>query len=127
MALRAAASTASKPTKKVHRISMNEPPYLLKRLRNLDISIFEASVVNEKEAAQFTQYPEWQTVWNNWSEGDKLCVLLSYLLLGFCNLLQKHMSGKERFARSWYRGTTTLVLWLATQKTKLGLRRVGQA
>ena len=67
------------------------------------MSIFEASVkqqVNGKEAIQFTQYPEQQTVWNKWSESDKLCVLLSYLLLGFCNLLQKYTSGKERFAWS---------------------------
>ena len=52
----------------------------------MDTSIFEASLkqqVNEKEAIQFTQYHERQTVWNKWSESDKLCVLLSYLLLGF--------------------------------------------
>ena len=68
----------------------------------MDMSIFKASVkqqVNEKEAIQFTQYTEQQTMWNKWSESDKLCVLLSYLLLGFCNFLQKHTSGKERFAR----------------------------
>ena len=47
------------------------------------MSTFEASVkqqVNEKEAIQFTQYPQRQTVRNKWSESDKLCVLLSYLL-----------------------------------------------
>ena len=66
------------------------------------MSIFKASVkqqLNEKKAIQFMQYPERQNVWNKWSESDKLCVLLSYLLLGFCNLLQKYTSGKERFAR----------------------------
>ena len=37
------------------------------------MSTFEASVkqqVNEKEAIQFTQYPQRQTVWNKWSESD---------------------------------------------------------
>ena len=80
MALCAVASTASKPTKKVRRVSKNELRYLLKRLRKMDMSIFEASVkqqVNEKEAIQFTQYPEPQTVWNKWSESDKLCVSLN--------------------------------------------------
>ena len=67
------------------------------------MSIFEASVkqqVNEKKAIQFMQYPERQNVWNKWSESDKLSVLLSYLLLGFCILLQKYTSGKECFA--WF-------------------------
>ena len=73
----------------------NKPDMFIRGINILlDESIFEASVkqkVNEKEVIQLTQYAEQQTLWNKWIESNKMCILLSYLLLGFCNLLQKHV------------------------------------
>ncbi len=110
MALRPADTAASEPPKKVHRVTKMELRYLLKGLREADniMSIFVAFVkqkVDESEGVQLAHYPEWQVLWNKWSASDKLCFLLTFQLRGICNLLEKHTSGKERFARfliSWY-------------------------
>ncbi len=90
MALRPADTATSEPPKKVRRVTKKELRYLLKRLRDADMSIFVAFVkqqVNESEVVQLAHYRERQVLWNKWSASDKLCVLLTFVLRGFCKML----------------------------------------
>ncbi len=90
MALCPADTATSEPPKTVRRVTKKELRYLLKRLRDAAMSIFVAFVkqrVDESEAVQLAHYPERQVLWNKWSASDKLCVLLTFLLRGFCKML----------------------------------------
>ncbi len=49
----------------------------------------------------------------SWKSSGKLTVLLTFFLVGFCDLLQKHTTGKERFARflfAWHQFVGTIVV-----------------
>ncbi len=77
MALHPADTAASESPKKVRRVTKKELRYLLKRLREADMSIFVAFVkqqVDESEGVELAHYPERQVLWNKWSVSDKLCL-----------------------------------------------------
>ena len=55
-------------------------------------------LVEERERNHIDFYPCRRATWDHWKTAEGLDVLLSFLLTGFCDLLQKHIVGSERFA-----------------------------
>ena len=103
-----------KEDRKVRLLTKRERRYILERLRSADMSIFTSFVqkhMEENEAVQLSFYDERRRLWCAWNESGRLPTLLSFLLSGFCNLLEQHTRGGERFARflvSWHNFVGTL-------------------
>ena len=93
---------------KCRLIGKKELAYLLSRLRTTDTTVMRASVlklVEELERNHIDFFPSRRATWDHWKRAESLDVLLSFLLTGFCDLIQKHIGGGERFANflvSWY-------------------------
>ncbi len=100
----AARSTATKDkTKRRTTVrSKRELKYLIRRLRNVDAGIARASVVkfvNEQEMSHISFYPARERLWKEWMSTAGIDKVLSFLIAGFSDTLEKHTVGKERFAR----------------------------
>ena len=100
--------------RKVRLLTQHERRHVLERLRSADMSIFTAFVkkhMDESEAVQLSFYEERRRLWYAWNESGRLSTLLSFLLSGFCDLLEHHTTGGERFARflvAWHNFVGTL-------------------
>ena len=100
--------------RKVRLLTKRERTYILERLRSADLSVFTSFVkkhMDENEAVQLSFYDDRRRLWRLWIETGRLPTLLSFLLSGFCNLLERHTRGGERFARfliAWHNFVGTL-------------------
>ena len=56
--------------------------------------------MEENKAVQLLFYDDRRLLWRIWIETRRLPILLSFLLSGFCKLLERHTRGGERFA--WF-------------------------
>ena len=62
-------------------------------------------LVEELERNHINFFPSRRATWDHWKCEESLDVFLSFLLTGFCDLLQIHIVGAERFTNflvSWY-------------------------
>ena len=106
--------SSNRKESKVRLLNKREQRYLLERLRSADMSIYSSFVkkhMEESEAVQLSFYEERHTLWCAWNESGRLSALLSFLLSGFCDLLERHTTGVERFARflvAWHNFVGTL-------------------
>ena len=80
--------------KKVRLLTKREQCHLLVRLRSADIASFVKKYM-ENEAVQLSFYEDRHRLWYAWNESGRLSTLLSFLLSGFCNLLECHTKGGE--------------------------------
>ncbi len=100
--------------RKVRLVTKRERHHLLERLRSADMSICTSFVkkhMEESEAVQLSFYEERRRLWCAWNESGRLSTLLSFLMSGFCDLLERHTKGGERFARflvAWHNFVGTL-------------------
>ena len=79
-----------------------ELQYITKRIRDIDTSIYTAHIeklMDEKESIQLSTFSQRNHLWKHWKACGKLSTLLQFLAEGFCDLMLKHVKGKERFAR----------------------------
>ena len=124
-------ATNKKKQRKCRLIAKKELTYLLSRLRTIDASIMRASVlklVEELERNHIDFFQSRRATWDHWKSAESLDALLSFLLTGFCDLLQKHIVGGERFANflvSWYNFVGSIAVHsLRTEKSSAVWRQI---
>ena len=69
-----------------------------KRIRDIDTSIYTAHVeklMDERESIQLSTFSQRNHLWKHWKACGKLSTLLQFLAEGFCDLLLKHVKGKD--------------------------------
>ena len=84
--------------KKVCLLTKCEQCHLLVRLHSADMDVFASFVkkyMEENKAVQLSFYENRRRLWYAWNESGRLSTLLSFLLSGFCNLLECHTKGGE--------------------------------
>ena len=62
-------------------------------------------LLQDLETNHIEFFPTRKATWEQWKHSQGLDTLLSFLLVNFCSLLEKHTVGGERFAHflvSWY-------------------------
>ena len=106
-------------------LTKKELSYLMSRLRALDTAIMRASVmtlVDQQESDHVDFYEGRRATWEHWKSSTAMDHLISFLLAGFCDLLEKHTVGGERFAQflvSWYSFVATIAVdSLSTEESK---------
>ena len=99
---------------KAKRLGKQQLQYLIGRLRDIDVDVYVANIAKEmedKEAVQLTTFECRGEIWRSGKSHGELKLLAVFLLSGFCNLLETHATGKERFARflfAWYEFVSTV-------------------
>ena len=93
---------------KARRLGKRQLQYLTGRLRDIDVDVYVTNIakqMEDKEAFQLTTFKCTGKMWRPWKSSGELKLLAVFLLTGFCDLLETHTTGKERFARfrfAWY-------------------------
>ena len=105
---------------KARRLGRRQLQYLTGRLRDIDVDVYVTNIAKqmEEEAVQLTTFECRGEMWRSWKSSGELKLLAVFLLTGFCDLLETHATGKERFARflfAWYEFVSTVSV--ATRET----------
>ena len=101
--------------------------YLLSRLRTTDTNIMRASVIKLLEGTEKNHIDFFQSrksTWDNLRRAKSLDVR-SFLLTGFCDLLEKHVVGSNQFANflvSWYNLVGSIAVHLLIMKSSTDIR-----
>ena len=117
--------------RKCRLIGKKELVYLISRLRTIDTTIMRVSVVKvveELEKNHIDFFQSRRVTWDHWKCAESLDVLLSFLLTGFCDILEKYIAGGERFANflvSWYNFVGSIAVHsLCTEESSVVWRQI---